>query len=242
MGGGLGLGSVTFTIETKRANLAAVLEILRQILREPTPAGQRVRGDEERARSPASNRADPIPCAWASTTFSACCRIIPATTSATCRPSTSRSSASRRLSLDQVRSLYRDYLGADHGELVIVGDFEPSEILPILAKTFDGWKSEKPYARIERPYQADIKPQRETILTPDKENAVYPGRPQHADQGRRSRLSGPAGRQLHSGRRRSLVPHRRSPAPEGGLSYTAMSMLQASPLDPRADLHDPGDL
>ena len=39
---------------------------------------------------------------------------------------------------------------------MIVGDFEPSEIMPILAKTFDGWKAAKPYARIERPYQADI--------------------------------------------------------------------------------------
>ena len=72
-----------------------------------------------------------------------------------------------------MQSLYRDYLGADHGELVVVGDFEPSEILPILAKTFDGWKAEKPYARIERPYQPDLKPERETILTPDKENAIY---------------------------------------------------------------------
>ena len=36
LGGGAGAGSVTFALETKRANLPAVLEILRQILREPT--------------------------------------------------------------------------------------------------------------------------------------------------------------------------------------------------------------
>ena len=29
---------------------------------------------------------------------------------------------------------------------------------------------------------------------------------------------------------------------KGGLSYTAMSMFAASPLDPRGRLHDPGDL
>ena len=52
----------------------------------------------------------------------------------------------KKVSLDQVRSLYHDYLGAEHGEVVVVGDFEPSEILPILSKTFEGWKSEKPYA------------------------------------------------------------------------------------------------
>ena len=37
--GSQGLGTLTFTIETKRANLPAVLEILRQILREPSLPG-----------------------------------------------------------------------------------------------------------------------------------------------------------------------------------------------------------
>ena len=141
--GSQGLGTLTFTIETKRANLPAVLEILRQILREPIAAGQRVRGDEERGNRRRSNRAGPTPCARASTTFSACCPNTPAMTSATCRPLTSKSNVSRTSSLDQVRSLYHDYLGAEHGEVVVVGDFESSEILPILSKTFDGWKSDK---------------------------------------------------------------------------------------------------
>src|SRR5208337_677703 len=79
----------------------------------------------------------------------------------------------KKASLDQVQSLYQYYLGADHGDLVIVGDFDPSEIMPILAKTFEGWKSAKPYERIERPYQNGITHSRETILTPDKDNAVY---------------------------------------------------------------------
>ena len=56
---------------------------------------------------------------------------------------------------------------------MVVGDFDSSEILPILAKTFEGWKSEKPYAWIERQYQPDIEPRRETVSTPDKENAIY---------------------------------------------------------------------
>ena len=41
LGGGTTAGSITFALETKRANLPAVLEILRQILREPTlPEGE----------------------------------------------------------------------------------------------------------------------------------------------------------------------------------------------------------
>src|SRR5262249_48625047 len=79
----------------------------------------------------------------------------------------------RRLGLDQIRTVYRDFLCADHGELALVGDFEPSEILPILARTLDGWKAEKPYARIERPLIPDVKPEHATIETPDKANAIY---------------------------------------------------------------------
>ena len=37
----------------------------------------------------------------------------------------------KKVSIDQVRTLYHDYLGADYGDLVVIGDFEPSEILPI---------------------------------------------------------------------------------------------------------------
>ena len=74
---------------------------------------------------------------------------------------------------DQVAGLYRDYLGADRGEIVIIGDFDPSEVLPILSKSLEGWKAAKPYARIERPFQENVAPRRETIATPDKENAAY---------------------------------------------------------------------
>ncbi len=66
----------------------------------------------------------------------------------------SNSSDSRRSASTRSARCISDYLGAEHGELVVVGDFESSEILPILAKTFEGWKSDKPYARIERPYPA----------------------------------------------------------------------------------------
>ena len=84
---------------------------------------------------------------------------------------------------DQVAGLYRDYLGADHGEIVIVGDFEPSEILPILAKTLEGWKAGKPYARIERPFQENIAAAARDHRDPRQGKRRLPGRPQHADQG-----------------------------------------------------------
>jgi zinc protease len=141
----------------------------------------------------------------------------------------------KKVGLDQVRSLYQDYVGAEHGEVVVVGDFDASEILPVLAKALEGWKSDKSYARIEQPYQPEIEPRRETVSTPDKENAIYLGgllmpiKDDHPDYP--ALLMGNF--VLGGGALSSRIADRLRQ--KGGLSYTAMSVLQASPLDPRAD-------
>ena len=137
---------------------------------------------------------------------------------------------------DQVAGLYRDYLGADRGEIVIIGDFDPSEVLPILSKSLEGWKAAKPYARIERPFQENVAPRRETIATPDKENAAYmaglsmPIKDDHPDYP--ALLAGNF--ILGGGGLSSRLADRLRQ--KGGLSYMAMSMFQASPLDSRAEL------
>jgi zinc protease len=171
-GGGGALGSVTFTLETKRANLPAVLDILRQILREPTlPAEEfelmkvaRLAGIEQGRTDPArlaSNRLTRLMSKYDADDV----RYTPTIDEELTRL--------KAVNIDQVRTLYKDYLGASHGELAIVGDFEPSEIMPIVGRMLEGWKSGKPYARIERPYQEGIASARETIVTPDKANANY---------------------------------------------------------------------
>ena len=140
----------------------------------------------------------------------------------------------KKVGLDQVRTLYSDYLGADHGEVVVVGDFEASAILPILAKTFEGWKAQKPYAWIERNYQPDNEPRHETVSTPDKENAAFfagqilPIRDDDPDYP--ALLMGNF--VLGGGGLSSRIADRLRQ--QGGLSYTAMSMLQASSIDRRA--------
>jgi zinc protease len=140
------------------------------------------------------------------------------------------------VTVDQVRALYKDFLGAGHGELAVVGDFEPSEILPILSKTFDGWKSEKDYARIERPFQPEVTPHRETILTPDKENAFFlaaltlPVKDDNPDYPALAIGNFVLG---GSGLSSRIADRLRQ---KDGLSYGASSSLGASPLDARADL------
>ncbi len=233
--GGLSLGAVTFTIETKRENLSAGLDILRQVVREPSlPYRELEVMKNEQVAGIEQGRSDPIPQG-----LNHIQRLLSHYPSDDVRYVPTLDEQIDRLkksSPEQVAALYRDFLGAEHGEIVIVGDFDPSEIMPTLAKTLEGWKAAKPYARIERPFQENIEPRRENVKTPDKENAVFlaglsiPIKDDHPDYP--ALLAG--NYILGGGALSSRIADRLRQ--KGGLSYTAMSMFQANPLDPRADL------
>lgn len=170
--GGASVGTITFTIETKRKHLPAALEILRQILREPTLPEREfevlrreaVAGIEQGRTEPqvlGMNRLQRALAPYSADDV----RYVPTIDE--------RLDRVKALKLDTIRELYKEFLGADHGELAIVGDFEPSEVLPILTRMLDGWKPIKPYARIENPIPPGLTPVHDTIETPDKANAIY---------------------------------------------------------------------
>ena len=153
----------------------------------------------------------------ASTTSSGCCRTIPPTTSATSRRSTRRSSGSRtstdrpgphalpRLPGRRATASWRSSATSS------LPRSSPSSTGPSRAG-----RTRKPYARIERPFQPDLKPAKETIETPDKANAMLlrgPDRLPMKDD--RPRLPGAGRRQLHPRRRLALVADRRPAAAEG---------------------------
>jgi zinc protease len=76
------------------------------------------------------------------------------------------------VTLEQVRSFYKRFYGGSHGELGVVGDFDPSQIEALAAKLFDDWKTPSPYARVPRVFH-EVTAQNETIRTPDKANAYF---------------------------------------------------------------------
>ena len=229
------VGSVSFSVQTRRTNLGPVLEIVRQILREPTlPAADFEVMKNERIATLEQGRSDPN--SLGTNRLERLLSHYPSDDVRYVPTIEEHIDRLKKVSLEQIQSLYRDYLGADHGELVVVGDFEPSEIMPIVAKTLDGWKAEKPYARIERAYQPDLKAERVTILTPDMENAVYlaalsvpikDDNPDYAALLVGDFILGGSGLS-------SRIANRLRQ--KDGLSYGARSSLSASALDPRADL------
>jgi zinc protease len=165
-------GTATFTIQTKRANLPAVLNLLKQILREPTlPTDefevlrrQRLSNLEEQLTDPASlaiTRVRRTVSPFAKDDV----RYVPNIDEEINRYNS--------VTPAQVKKLYSEFLGSQAGEVAIVGDFDTAECLKILRGTFSGWSAGQSYARIGKMTFPNVPGGRQEILTPDKANAVY---------------------------------------------------------------------
>jgi zinc protease len=166
------LGAVSFSIQAKRDTLPAVLEILRQVLREPLlPAAEFEIMKAERLAGMEQMKTEPAMLAP---------RLLQRTLSPypkddiryqpTIEESIARLQAA---TYEQIAQLYREYLGSQQGELTIVGDFDPDACLPVLKSALAGWKAAKPYARIANPITSEVAGTSQKINTPDKANATY---------------------------------------------------------------------
>ena len=78
----------------------------------------------------------------------------------------------RSVTIDEIGSLHRDFIGANVGEVAVVGDFDIDATKLQLTNALSGWKTETPYARIDRPANTKIEGNLERIQTPDKANAM----------------------------------------------------------------------
>ena len=206
-GGGGGAGSVTFSIQAKRDTLPEVLELLRQVLREPAlPEKEFELAKRERLAMMEQMRTEPSALAPRRLQRELTpypkedIRYLP-----TVEESIERLQA---VTYEQVATLYRDYLGSQEGELTIVGDFDAQKCLPILGEALrrlDGAQGLRAHC--------DADPRR------SRRSRVHD---QHAGQGerdlcrrtdlpaagRRRGLPGVGDRQLHSWQRRALFPAR----------------------------------
>jgi len=166
------LGDVSFAVECKKAVVPRVLEILGEILRQPSfpaeefailkrqyhDALERTRTEpQDLAGRALQRKLNPFPPENV--------RHVP-----TIEGSIARLEA---VTLDEVQDLWTEQLGGQSGELVFVGDFDPDLAVKHTEAILRGWKARTPYRRIERPAVVGIKGEHITIETPDKANAVY---------------------------------------------------------------------
>ena len=167
-----GLGSMSFSIHTKRESLPAVLAILRQVLREPLlPADEFEVMRRERLSSLEASRTEPQTLA-----NQALVRTLAPYPPGDVRYNATTDEQIERMQNvkhEQVQALYRDFLGVATAEISIVGDFDKEPCLALLKETFAGWKPKQPYERISRPIVSLAEGTKHEIDTPDKANAVY---------------------------------------------------------------------
>jgi zinc protease len=64
-----------------------------------------------------------------------------------------RIAALKKITVADLKAFHRDFVGANHGEVAAVGDFDAAAISAQLEKHFGGWASKKPYARLtDKPF------------------------------------------------------------------------------------------
>jgi zinc protease len=167
----VGVGGEGGSIETVRENLPAALALVAEILRQP--AFPREEFEQLRQSSLASIEAQVSdPSARAGLEITRHLNPWPEQHWYYNATPQERIERLKALSLEDVQRCYRDFVGASHAGLSVVGDFDPDEITRLATALFSDWKSPAPYARVATPYVAAT-PVDRIIETPDKANAVY---------------------------------------------------------------------
>jgi len=78
----------------------------------------------------------------------------------------------QKVTLDDAKKFYRDFVGASNAEVSVVGDFDAPAIKALTEELFGSWKSPGAFERVTDPYQKIAAASR-TIETPDKQNALF---------------------------------------------------------------------
>jgi zinc protease len=171
-GGSGTLGAVTFNLECKRDKLPAVLRLLGEVLREPTfPQDEFDVLKRQNRETLEKGLTEP-------TTLAARAlqrKINPYPKDDVRHVPTAEESLARldALTVEQVRKLYAEQLGAQAGELAVVGDFDPAETPRLVQELLKDWKSPVPFRRVSRAAHPDVGGGRLVIDTPDKANAFW---------------------------------------------------------------------
>jgi zinc protease len=172
VGGGAGLAQAN--IQSTRANLAEVLALAVEVLREPAfPESELATLKEQIVTNLEASRSEPQ---------AIVSRAYSRHWARNYRPDDVRyvSTIDEELAfvngvtVAQLRDFHEDFFGASHAEIVVIGDFDPNAVRSLLAGRLDGWRSPKPFSDVLNLYSNLAKDPAEQVFdTPDKENAFF---------------------------------------------------------------------
>ena len=166
-----GTGTASVSIETTRENLPKVLDLVAEILKEPSfPASELEILRQENLAQIDQMKTEPQ--SVASTAFTR--RMSPYPKGDPRYTSTPDESLAeyKAATLDEVKAFWKESYGASNGEAAFVGDFDEAATSAQLAALFGSWKSPSPYARVPAVF-TDVPADAVRLETPDKANALF---------------------------------------------------------------------
>lgn len=166
-----GPGTVMVRIETTRENFVPTLQLVAEILREPTfPAEEFDVIKKERLAQYEQQLSDPQALAFNSVMR----RLAPYKPDDIRYQPTIQEEIDRinAVTLDDVKGLYKKFYGASNGEFAAVGDFDESAVTNALQDLLGNWKSPTKFERIVTPCPKNPQTGEDVIFTPDKKMAI----------------------------------------------------------------------
>ena len=166
-----GAQQVAVNIETTRPNLAEVLKLASEVLKEANfPADEFEKLKIEEIAGVESQRSEPQ--AIALTKIQK--HISPyAKSDPRYIEDFDESIASiKALKLEDVKKFHKDFYGASNATMSVIGDFDEAQIKTLLTDLFGSWKSPSPYTRISSKAYV-VQTINEASETPDKANAFF---------------------------------------------------------------------
>jgi zinc protease len=138
---------MTLHIETLRDKLPGAIALAFEMLTAPSfPAKELEIVREEQLAALEERQQDPMSAAW--NALEQLMSKWPAGDPRYPRSVAERIVATKKVTLGEIKQFYKDFVGAGHGELSIVGDFDPAAIGAQIEALAKPWQTKKPYARL----------------------------------------------------------------------------------------------
>tara|TARA_B100000809_G_scaffold262300_2_gene312970 strand:- start:2619 stop:5480 length:2862 start_codon:yes stop_codon:yes gene_type:complete len=172
LSGSSGLGSLGFSIKVKKENLPATLEILKQVLLQPTfPENEFDVMRQQQLTQLEAMQSDPQ--ALAVNLIRR--KLFPYKQDDLRAEHTipQQIEELKAVQISDIRKLYDSFITNTSGELVIIGDFEPENVQETIESIVGSLSGTEKYTRIPRTSFLKAAGSHEKINTPDKKNSMY---------------------------------------------------------------------
>lgn len=163
--------SAVARITTTKENLKPVLDLVAEVLREPSfPQDEFDKLKQEELAQLESSKSEPQ--ALAMVAVQKHLSPYPKGDPRYALSIDEQIEETKAVTLDEAKSFYKEFYGASNGELSAIGDFDSESTQNQVKALLGDWKSPKAYARIANSYK-EIKPLAQVIETPDKANTMW---------------------------------------------------------------------